>query len=510
MGIHAAAPRAQRAHDAVSPAPKPGSRALRALVCGSLVALAVLAPATGRTANGPLVRPLEDVLGAEVRTSPVAPWIALTTGTAVPSLSELRAGELPVRLGLRNGTTVTLTPHARLAVNGALDVDLGPKDGKSSATSLELRAGEVLLEVPTTAAPRSVLLAREETYILAMPGATARVRLVGNPDEAGGRLAVASDGGDVRVATTGAWVKMPVNTALDLRPKTRVAAPTPMPTPPAWRTEGDSARLGPLAVVTGAGKATLGFRWTPVRGAVGYLAEVAHDPEFRDLVTKGELGEKDTAFSTPPLPAGRYHARVRGTGLAGFPGPMNTPRELRVALVELPPGAVERDGKWAMPLIRPAKITEPSGLEIAIGKGAFFAAPSQFSLKKEEPTLLQLRLKGERAIIPVQVVPRELVATIEMTPKRAVWPNDPIKIVVRMRESGRETADIVPTMRVTLGLDEVGVNWDQQGSVWRGTLTPLHTVGPTVVRVSASDPWGNEIGRSFLEVDNAESPLASR
>jgi hypothetical protein len=510
MRTHAAPPRAERASTPTSSPAAPVARALRALLGGSLVLATVLAPSTGRAANGPLVRPLEDVLGAETRPGPVAAWAPLTTGTSVPSLSEMRSGDLPVRLGLRNGTTLTLTPHTRVAINGALDIDLGPKDGKSSATSLELRAGEVVIEVPQSAAPRSVLLAKDETYIVTMPGASARVRLVGNPDDPSARLAVAADSGDVRVATTGAWVKMPAHSALDLKPKTKVPAPSPLPTSPAWKLDADSARIGPLAVVTGEGKATLAFRWASVRGAVGYVAEVARDPEFRDIVTKGELGEKDGAYTTPPLPAGRYHARVRGTGLAGFPGPMSAPRELRVVSVALPPGAVEREGKWAMPLVRPAKLGDAAGLEISIGKGGFFNAPAEFSLKKEEPTLLQLRLKGEKAIVPVQVVPRELVAAVELTPKRAVWPSDPIHITVRVRESGRDAAEIEPQMRVTLGMDEVAVMWDRDGAVWRGTLAPMRLRGPEVVRVAVSDPWGNEIGRSFLEVDSSDAPVASR
>lgn len=510
MGTTDALSRADRAPSATCSAPRAASRTWRALLGGVVVAAALLAPASGRAATGPLVRPLEDVPGAETRPSPMSPWVPLTTTSSIPSLSELRSGDAPVRVGLRNGTTVTLAPHSRLAINGALDVDLGPKDGKSSATSLELRAGEIQLEVPTSAAPRSVLLAREETYILALAGATARVRLVGNPDDPAARLAVASDAGDVRAATTGAWVKMAARTALDLKPKTRIAAATPLPTPPAWKTDGDSARLGPLAVVTGEGKATLGFRWATVRGAYGYLAEVARDAEFRDVVARQELGEKETSYTSPALPAGRYHARVRGTGLAGFPGPMSAARELRVVHVDLPPGAVERDGKWAMPLVRPAKIAEPQGLELAIGKGGFFVAPSEFSLKKEEPTILQLRIKGEKVVVPVQVVPRELTASIEMTPKRAVWPNDPIHITVRVRESGRDAVGIEPQIRVMLGVDEVGVNWDHDGAVWKGTLSPMRLRGPQVVRVSTLDPWGNEIGRTFLEVDSAESPLASR
>jgi hypothetical protein len=501
-------PRAPQAPLAVH-RPAASSRGLRTALGVGLLVLAVLAPASSRATPAPLVRTLEDTAGAEVRPSPVASWIALTPGTAVPSLSEVRSGDRPVRLGLRNGSVVRLAPHSNLAIMGTLDVDLGPRDGKSSATSLELRAGEVTLDVPTTAAPRSVLIAREETFVLSMPGSSVRVRLQGAQDDPAARLAVAVDSGEARVATTGAWLKVAPKNALELRPKTRVAAPTAMPAAPSWKIDGEPARPGPLAVVTGEGAAPLGVRWMPVRGALGYVAEVARDPAFQDVVARAELGAAESSFATKPLPAGHYHARVRAVGLAGFVGPVSAVRELRVARVELPPGAVERDGRWALPLLRPAKLDDPSGLELALGKSGFSVAPSELALRKDEPVLVQMRLRGERAVVPVQVVPRELQAAIEMSPKRAVWPTDPIVIAVRVHEGARD-ASVEPTMKVTIGVDEVPVAWAHEGALWHGTLAPRRHQGPCVVRVTATDPWGNEIGRSFLEVDSAVGAIAAR
>lgn len=474
------------------------------------MAFTLLGPGVAHAATTPLVRALEDVADAEVRTSPASQWVALTTSSAMPSLSEVRSGDRPVRLGLRNGTTVVLSPHSKLAVMGALDVDLGARDGKSSATSLDLRAGEASVEVPSAAATRSVLLVHDETYILAMPGASARVRMVDGPNAGAGRFAVASDAGDVRVATTGAWVKIPVLTALDLRPRVRVSAPLPLPAPPAWKMDDDPSHRGPLAVVTGDAKAQLGVRWLPSTEAGGYVVEVARDSAAREVVERGEVAAAVTSFTTARLPAGRYFARVRSTGLAGFAGPASADRALRVALVELPPGAVDRGGLWAMPVRRPAKLADHDGLELALGQKGFSTAPAQFSLRSEEPTLLQLRLRGERGVANVQLAVRELVAAIELSPKRAVWPTDPITITVRVRESGRDAIGIEPKLRVTVGLDDVGVTWHNEGALWRGQLAPRHTYGACVVRVTASDPWGNEIGRAFIEVESAGGPVAAR
>lgn len=490
--------------------PKLAATPLRSVVGGVLMAFAVAGPGVAHAATTPLVRTLEDVAGAEVRTSAASHWVALTTSSAMPSLSEVRSGDRPVRLGLRNGAIVVLSPHSNLAVMGALDVDLGTRDGKSSATSLDLRAGEASLEVPSAAAPRSVLLAHDEAYILAMPGASARVRTVGGRDGGGARFAVVSDAGDVRVATTGAWLKMPVRTALDLRPKVRLPTPLPLPAPPTWKIDDGAAPQGLLAVVTGDAKAQLGVQWTPTPEAHGYMVEIARDGAPREIVARGEVAATVTSFATPPLAAGRYVAQVRSTGLAGFPGSASADRALRVVLVELPPGAVERDGQWSMPLQRPAKLADRTGLELALGDKGFLPAPAQFSLRTEEPTLFQLRLRGERRVVAVPVAMRELVAAIELSPKRAVWPTDAIIITVRVRESGRDAIGLEPKLRVTVGLDEVGVTWHHEGALWQGRLAPRHEYGPCVVRVTASDPWGNEIGRAFIEVESAGGAVATR
>ncbi|MET0591688.1 MAG: hypothetical protein ABW133_03245, partial [Polyangiaceae bacterium] len=63
-----------------------------------------------------------------------------------------------------------------------------------------------------------------------------------------------------------------------------------------------------------------------------------------------------------------------------------------------------------------------------------------------------------------------------------------------------DATQIMPKLKVLLGLTELPVAWSHRGSVWTTRLAP-RTTGPTVVRVVAEDEFGNTLGRHFLEVD---------
>jgi hypothetical protein len=98
---------------------------------------------------------------------------------------------------------------------------------------------------------------------------------------------------------------------------------------------------------------------------------------------------------------------------------------------------------------------------------------------------------------------RALRADIEIGPKAARWPVDPVDITVTVRDPAGlvDASAIVPTLHVLLGLTELPVIWARRGPVWTTRLAPRN-VGPTVVRVVAEDEFGNSLGRTFLEVDD--------
>jgi hypothetical protein len=121
-----------------------------------------------------------------------------------------------------------------------------------------------------------------------------------------------------------------------------------------------------------------------------------------------------------------------------------------------------------------------------------------------EPShLFRFRLVGDPSSeSSVELQRRALRADIEIGPKSARWPVDPVDITVTVRDPAGlvDASAVTPKLRVLLGLTELPVPWNHRGPVWTARLAPRN-VGPTVVRVMAEDEFGNSLGRTFLEVD---------
>ena len=93
-----------------------------------------------------------------------------------------------------------------------------------------------------------------------------------------------------------------------------------------------------------------------------------------------------------------------------------------------------------------------------------------------------------------------MTANIDLGPKTAVWPRDPVWISVRVESSSHAAVDYEPQVRVTVNLQEVPVVWQKGAGVMRGMVAPQGGNGPWVVRAEAKDGRGKELGFGALEV----------
>ena len=57
-----------------------------------------------------------------------------------------------------------------------------------------------------------------------------------------------------------------------------------------------------------------------------------------------------------------------------------------------------------------------------------------------------------------------------------------------------------------LDIDPIAVAWQRTGNAWTAHIRARPLTGPTVIRVTATDDRGAEIGLGFLELDG---PTAS-
>ena len=85
-----------------------------------------------------------------------------------------------------------------------------------------------------------------------------------------------------------------------------------------------------------------------------------------------------------------------------------------------------------------------------------------------------------------------------------MWPRDPVRIQVRLASTTGQALPFSPTLKVTVNLDPIPVEWHRDGDVYRAVVPPVTKPGPWVVRTEITDPHGNEIGRGFLEVARVE------
>jgi hypothetical protein len=117
-------------------------------------------------------------------------------------------------------------------------------------------------------------------------------------------------------------------------------------------------------------------------------------------------------------------------------------------------------------------------------------------------------LGGEARLI---VARRQLRANVDLLPRNARWPTDPIDAKVNVFDpSGRiDGAGEPVTLEVLVGLTPIQVGWQHIGSMWTARIPPQPTFGPSVLRIVVRDGHGMEIGRGFLEID-AEGALSGR
>lgn len=496
-------------------------RLMSTTTAGLFAALTTVTPATPARAEPPArvvtAPPREVRSGAvviagrgQVRPAFNAPWRPVEKGATLPGRAEVRALDEPLRLQLALGATIELAPGASAALVGHLAIHI-PRIGKLSAARIDLGSGEIAIMAPAAASPadrRPVLVQGEGGLVaLCLSGKMVAREMGSRRGDPRGGLAVATTEGDVHFAARGGFHALPEGQLVELHGDRPTAPPRPIIARPEWHHEEGLESSGPLAVVTSKdATAALTLRVEPTYGASAYDVEVAGDEAFSSLIWRHSAPGSATAITTSPLAPGRYFARIRARGPEGLPGLHGPTRALRVALAELPAGGFVDGRGLELPRNRPLKWDDPAGLEISIDHRGFGRAGPELGLMRNEPTVAEVRLLGERGVVPLLLLPSAVRAEITLGPKLAVWPTDPVDVEVRLvstraEAAGSAQARFDPRLRVVVNLAEVPVSWRREGDLFRATVDrPVGAPGPWVVRVEARDPSGNSIGRGFLEV----------
>jgi hypothetical protein len=395
-----------------------------------------------------------------------------------------------------NGAVIELPSraHLRVAPNSAVRVFPMPQllaltPGPRTWTwSFALQSGRVDVELPKTG--RNAVLASMGKFSAIVTAGHAAFRA------ADGEATASNQEGEVRTLLNDHWQTVPLGWQATLSKDDANAIAKPGLRGPAL-TFGQRMWFAPSESV-----AMHGYRWTAVPGAARYELRVRHLPDGKviDLLgtTKTELTQ-----GFKPVEAGRYSLALRSVDARGMEGSWTPEAEVRVIGVVLPPGGYTTDQAIFLGAGQQVQFTNTDGLEMTyLGAGRYFPAAQGAGLYRNQKTVIGFRMPGVLDTAIARLEPRGLYADVHIGPQRALWPRDPISIVIQLKsKNGAEIPSFVQAVpTVTLGTDPVDVNFTQDGNTLHAVVPPSATPGPWILRVDVADQYGVALGHEFLEI----------
>lgn len=384
--------------------------------------------------------------------------------------------------------------HLRVAPNSSLRVFPMPQllaltpGSRTWTWSFALQSGRVDVELPKTG--RNAVLTQMGKLSVIVTAGHAAFRVEG------GEATTANVEGEVRALLNDHWQTIPLGWTSTLSKDDPSAKAVPGPVGPTL-TSAQRMWFSPSEAV-----AMSGFRWGRVAGAERY------ELRLRRLSDGKVVDQRTTA--NPELDAGltavgpgRYALALRSIDARGMEGGWSPESELRVIGVVVPPGGYTTDQAIYIGVGQQVQFTNTAGLEMTyLGAGRYFPAAQGAGLYRGQKTVIGFRMPGVLDTAIARLEPRGIYADVQIGPQRALWPRDPISIDIQIKsQSGGEIPSflqVVPT--VTVGLDPVDINFEQEGNTLHAVLPPSAKPGPWIVRVDVADQYGGSLGHDFLEI----------
>jgi len=168
----------------------------------------------------------------------------------------------------------------------------------------------------------------------------------------------------------------------------------------------------------------------------------------------------------------------------------------------LPAGAYSTEQAIYLSEGQQVQFTATGGLEMTyLGAGRYFPAAQGAGLYRGQKTVLGFRMPGSLDTAIAVLEPRGVYADVQIGPQRALWPRDPISIDIQLKsQNGEIPASLQAVPKVTIGLDPVEVNFEQNGNTLHAVVPPSPKPGPWILRVDVADQYGGALGHDFLEI----------
>ena len=254
---------------------------------------------------------------------------------------------------------------------------------------------------------------------------------------AGQRTTVEVFDGTADVSSGGKHVVVPTNFGTRFVAQKPPDPPRPLPPAPEW----DAGGPGAIAIAPG-GRAVLSASWKSVPKAKAYRFEIARDREFHDLVAREEVPAKVSSFRAEQLPAGTYFVSVRAIDDEDYLGIAAALRPVTVVPIAVRAGTVDPSGIELSPYGTITLADVPTGVEMAIGDGAFGPVPKAIDASRALGRSLKLRTHDGTIEVPVRM--KAAVATFDATR------TDPARVDVRGMLGGTDGVDVAAQMKPEL------------------------------------------------------------
>ena len=394
-----------------------------------------------------------------------------------------------------SGAHIRVAPNATVRIS-PVSQTLGLAPGSLTTTwSFALHEGRADIEMPRTG-KSAVLVGFGKLNTFVTKGHVICLAR-------GNEFSVANVEGEVRTFLADHWQTVPLGSVATLsRDNPSATAKPGLPFPKL--SAGARLFFAPEAEV-----ALSGFHWAPVSGAARYELRVRRTSDGKVLdqrsVAKPEL---DGALRA--VAPGSYGLSLRSIDARGLEGTWSPEAELRVIGVVLPPGGYSDEHAIFLVPGQHVRFTHTNGLEMSyVGTGHYSSAAQTATLYRAVTTEVAFRLPGSSDVATARLEPRDIYADVRVTPKRAVWPRDPVTIDIQLKS---KTGARVPSFlravpHVTLGLEPVDLTFERDGNLLHAVVPPSAKPGPWVLRVDVADQFGVALGRDFLEV--AADPQAT-
>jgi hypothetical protein len=425
------------------------------------------------------------------------PKTGVVAGSTSNAAGVLTAGPDGAEYVLPSLARLTLAPGAQVRVfPKPQQLQLAP-GAKTSTYSFALLSGKVEITVP--AKPRSAVLG-SIGKISAVIGA-GQATVLSRGDQA----IVAASSGDVRTLLADHWQTIAPGSLARFKderggtPEPAMAAPGLNTGPRLWFSPGD-----PVAIT--------GIKLTKVAAADHYELRLHYADGSGEQLRRVNGLQQLEPFT--PVPPGSYALEARSVDADGIAGRWSKPGSVRVLGVTVPPGGYVANGDIFVGKGQEVHFSNTDGLEMTYeGAGRYVPASQAVSLYRGETTLVSFRVPGSLDPTTVRLRPRGLYAQLELGPRRAVWPKDPVRIQVELKNREGGIPDFIELKtEVKLGIEPIDVAFTREGNRLFATVPPPGDgkPGPWVIRVEVKDQFGALLGRDFLEIAPAPAAPAAK